>query len=188
MPVPHNGENPALSGPLFLRKRRCPPPVRIASVEDETGRPYACQNRIDPPLKRARPLSCGCFQAPTRAPQPSPPTERISRSSRASSFLVSPYSAFPSWGVSGSPGECRHDGEGMSARHPGWCRFGTRPEQRERCCPPSGVPLGKWLTPSGRRSPPIPEPSSSRRILLAPLSSALARRAPLPAHETRLRR
>jgi hypothetical protein len=58
-----------------------------------------------------------------------------------SSFLVCPYAVFPSWGVSRTPGECRHDGEGMSAPHQGRCRGATRSGPRARCCPPSGIPI-----------------------------------------------
>ncbi len=32
-----NGENPGLSKPLFLRRLDCPPPLSLASVDDETG-------------------------------------------------------------------------------------------------------------------------------------------------------
>jgi hypothetical protein len=62
--------------------------------------------------------------------------------SRASSFLVCPYAVFPSWGVSRTPGGCRHDGGWVSCGHQGWCRGDTRSGPRERCCPPSGMPLG----------------------------------------------
>ncbi len=32
-----NGENPGLSKPLFLRRLDCPPPLSLASVDDEMG-------------------------------------------------------------------------------------------------------------------------------------------------------
>src|SRR5688500_8086931 len=38
--------------------------------------------------------------------------------SRASSFLVCPYSVFPFWGVSRTPGGCRRDGGAVSCGHP----------------------------------------------------------------------